>query len=366
VADSGLVARFGEYDFTLMVQAEDMEPVRELADRVLRAIETPIGLDGGEFFLSASIGIASSHDAADAYSLVRDADAAMSAARAGGPGRHQVYDRQLRAQVIERLNWETELRHAIERGELVLHYQPILSLEDRRWSAVESLVRWEHPRRGLVGPDQFIPLAEETGLIVPLGESVLRMVAAQAKQWRERLPGLQLAANASVLQLIDPNITDGLLAILDESGLPPQTLQLEVTESALMHELDKARSTLQQLLDSGVSVLIDDFGTGYSSLARLGELPINGLKIDRQFTRTLGSDPTARQVVRAITELASAHSLEVVAEGIEDAQALAQVKACGCQFAQGFHLGRPAPAPAVEERLTSAVPSDIGFTTCAA
>jgi c-di-GMP-specific phosphodiesterase len=367
VAASGLVARFGEYEFTLMVAAEDMRPVRQLADRVLQAIETPIRLDGGEFFLSANIGIARNHDAAaDAYSLVRDADAAMSAARAGGPGNHQVYDRRLRAQVIERLNWETELRHGIERGELVLHYQPILNLLDGRWSAVEALVRWEHPRRGLVGPDQFIPLAEETGLIVPLGESVLRMVAIQAKKWRKRIPGLQLAANTSVLQLADPNIADGLLTLLKESGLPPETLQLEVTESALMHELDNTRSTLEQLLDSGVTVLIDDFGTGYSSLARLGELPINGLKIDRQFTRTLGSDPAARQVVRAIAELASAHSLEVVAEGIEDAQALAHVKACGCQFAQGFHLGRPAPAHAVEARLTMPVPPDIGLTPCAA
>ena len=367
VADSGLVARFGDHEFTLMVTAEDMRPVRQLADRVLEVIETPIRLDGGEFFLSASIGIARNHDAAaDAYSLVRDADAAMSAARAGGPGRHQVYDRRLRAQVIERLNWETELRHAIERGELVLHYQPILSLHDGRWSAVEALVRWEHPRRGLVSPDQFIPLAEETGLIVPLGESVMRMVAIQAKEWCKQIPGLQLAANASVVQLADPNIADGLLAILKESDLPPQTLQLEVTESALMHELDKTRSTLEQLLESGVTVLIDDFGTGYSSIARLGELPIKGLKIDRQFTRSLGSDPTARQVVRAIAELASAHSLEVVAEGIEDAQSLAQVKACGCQFAQGFHLGRPAPAPAVEARLTTPLPPDIGFTPCAA
>jgi EAL domain-containing protein (putative c-di-GMP-specific phosphodiesterase class I) len=201
---------------------------------------------------------------------------------------------------------------------------------------------------------------------VPLGESVLRMVAIQAKRWRKRMPGLRLSANASVLQLADPNIADGLLGILDESGLPPQTLQLEVTESALMHELDTTRSTLERLLASGVTVLIDDFGTGYSSLARLGELPINGLKIDRQFTRTLGSDPTARQVVRAIAELASAHRLDVVAEGIEDAQALAQVKACGCQFAQGFHLGRPAPAPAVEARLTTPVPSDIGLTPAAA
>lgn len=367
VANSGLVARFGEYDFTLMVPAEDTQPVRELADRVLEAIETPIRLDGGEFFLSASIGIARNHDAvADAYSLVRDADAAMSAARAGGTGRQQVYDRRMRAQVIERLNWETELRHAIERGELVLHYQPILSLLDERWSAVEALVRWEHPRRGLVGPDQFIPLAEETGLIVPLGESVLRMVAIQAKRWRKRIPGLRLSANASVLQLADPNIADGLLGILDESGLPPETLQLEVTESALMHELDTTRSTLERLRDNGVTVLIDDFGTGYSSLARLGELPINGLKIDRQFTRMLGSDPAARQVVRAIAELASAHSLDVVAEGIEDAQALAQVKACGCQFAQGFHLGRPAPALAVEAWLTTPVPPDIGLTPAAA
>ena len=366
VADSGLIARFGEYEFTLMVPAPDTRPVQQLADRVLQAIEAPIRLDGGEFFLTASIGIARDHDGADAFSLVRDADAAMGAARAEGPGRQQVYDRRLRAQVIERLNWETELRRGIDRGELVMHYQPILRLADRRWSGVEALVRWQHPRRGLVGPDQFIPVAEETGLIVPLGETVLRMVTAQAKHWAKRLPGLQLAANASVLQLADPHIADGVLGMLQDSGLPPRTLQLEVTESALMHELDSARSALQRLLAGGVTVLIDDFGTGYSSIARLGELPVSGLKIDRRFTRTLGSDPTSRQVVRAISELASAHSLEVVAEGIEDARALAEVEALGCHFAQGYHLGRPAPPAAIEARLALPVPADLGLTPAAA
>lgn len=366
VGSSGLVARFGEHEFTLMVEAEETAPVRQLADRVLRAIEEPIRLDGGEFFLSASIGIARNHDNADAFSLVRDADAAMTAARAGGPGRQQVYDRWLRARVIDRLKMESELRRAIERDELLMYYQPVLSLGRSRWSCVEALIRWQHPQRGLIGPDDFIPLAEETGLVVPLGERVLRMVVAQAKTWAERLPGLQLAANVSVVQLADPNFAESIAELISDAGLEPRTLQLEVTESALMHELETARSSLGELLTRGIDVLIDDFGTGYSSLARLGELPISGLKIDRSFTHNLGSDVTARKVVRAITELASAHSLEVVAEGIEDGRALEQARTLGCQYAQGFHVGRPMTSGVVAAQLARPVPREFGSASWAA
>ena len=351
----GLIARFSGDVFTVAVPGADAHEIGALADRAVEAIERPLVLDGGEFFLTASIGIAHNAHPTDAYGLVRDADAAMNAARAQGPGQRQIYDRRLRARTIERLNQETELRRGIERGELTLHYQPILDLGTRRWSGAEALVRWRHPKRGLLGPDEFIPLAEETGLIVPLGQSVLQMVTDQAARWGRRLPGIHIAYNASPLQLADPTIAADLIDLLERAGVPPEALRLEVTESALMEELETTRQALEELMAAGVRVLIDDFGTGYSSIARLGELPITGLKIDRRFTSGLGVDASVRPVLRAIAELARAYDLQMVAEGIEDSRALHDVDELGCQFAQGYLLGRPGP-PASIERLLKGPP----------
>ena len=352
----GLIARFGGDVFSIVIPGVDAKTITALADRAVEAIERPFVLDGGEFFLTASVGIAHNTHPTDAFGLVRDADAAMNAARAQGPGQRQTYDRRLRARTIERLNHETELRRGIERGELVLHYQPILDLAARRWSGVEALVRWRHPKRGLIGPDEFIPLAEETGLIVPLGASVLQMVTEQASRWAATLPGIHIAYNASPLQLADPAIVGDLLAMLERSDLPPEVLQLEVTESALMEELETSRQTLEELMAAGVRVLIDDFGTGYSSIARLGELPITGLKIDRRFTTGLGVDASVLPVLRAIAELARAYDLQMVAEGIEDSRALADIDALGCQFAQGYLLGRPGPPKSIERLLKGPPP----------
>jgi EAL domain-containing protein (putative c-di-GMP-specific phosphodiesterase class I) len=269
-----------------------------------------------------------------------------------------VYDRKLRAQQIERLRTEAQLRRAIERDELVMHYQPILSVVDRRWSGVEALVRWQHPQRGLLGPDEFVPLAEETGLIVPLGRRVLELVCAQAVRWALLLPDIQIAVNASPVELAYSATATEILETLRRAGLAPSGLTVEVTESALTGELDTARAVIEELKAAGVRVLIDDFGTGYSSLARLGELPISGLKIDRRFARGLGRDPRVLPVVRAIADLARAHGLTVVVEGIEDGDALACVDALRCEYAQGYHLGRPAPPEEIEQLL--AMPLSLG------
>jgi diguanylate cyclase (GGDEF)-like protein len=356
VGEDGLTSRFGDFEFTVLAHVTGSGPAKALADRLLAAIETPFVLDGGEFFLTANIGIARDRPAVDGFGLVLDAEIAMSAARARGPGSRQVYGRRLGAQAIDRLNMETELRRAIERRELVLHYQPILSLVEPAWTGVEALIRWQHPKRGMVRPDEFIPLAEETGLIVPLGERVLEMVTKQAQEWSETLPGIRIAANASVVQLADPRIARQLLRMLKRASVSPSAILIEVTESALMQEVETTRSALDQITSSGIQVLIDDFGTGYSSLARLGELPITGLKIDRRFTGALSNDSSARPVVRAIAELASAYGLEVVAEGIEDALALREAQALGCHFAQGYHLGRPAEASVIEAALRQPPP----------
>jgi c-di-GMP-specific phosphodiesterase len=351
VAERGMVARFAGDSFMLMLPALEADEVEELTDRVTAAMSEPFHADGLELLLTTSIGIATSGSATDAFALVREADTAIHAARAGGPGRHQVYDHKLRAEQLERLRTEAQLRRAIERDQLVVHYQPILNVEDRSWSGVEALVRWQHPERGLLSPDEFIPLAEETGLIVPLGMRVLEMVCAQARQWSRTLPGISIAINASPVQLAYPTTAAEIKAALKRARLKPSTLTLEVTESALTEELDTARDVLEELKAAGVNVVIDDFGTGYSSLARLGELPISGLKIDRRFVSGLGRDPTVMPVVSAIADLARAYGLEVVVAGIEDGDALASVDELRCEYAQGFYLGRPAPADVVAELL---------------
>ena len=358
---TGLVARFGGDTFMLMTGALGARQVNELAERVEEAMSEPFHTDGLELLLTASVGISISDRAIDAFAVVREAEAAIHAARAGGPGHHQLYDRKLRTQQVQRLRTESQLRRAIDRGELVMHYQPILCVEDRSWSGVEALVRWQHPQRGLLGPDEFIPLAEETGLIVPLGKRVLEMVCAQAREWTQRLPGIQIAVNASPVELAHPSTATEIRAAVARAHLPPGALTLEVTESALMAELDTARAAIEELQSAGVQVLLDDFGTGYSSLARLGELPISGLKIDRRFARGLGRDPAVMPVVRAIADLARAYGLQVVVEGIEDGAALASVDELHCEFAQGYHLGRPAPPEQVEQLLAAPLSSVNGI-----
>ena len=359
VGDEGLVSRFGSDVFTVMVPQADSRALQTLADLVLAEVRKPLDLEGVELLLTASLGITVGGARHDALGLVRDADAAMHAASNSGPGRRHVYDGKLKTLMLARLRTEAEVRRAIERREFVMHYQPIFNVEEMRWSGVEALVRWQHPLRGLIAPDGFIPLAEETGLILPLGDLVLELVCAQAKRWTQTLPGLQISVNASVVQLAHPSAAAAIEALLERSGLQPQALIVEVTESALMERLDSTRGALERLVDDGVSVLIDDFGTGYSSLARLGELPISGLKIDRRFVRGLGVDPSVRPVVKAIADLARAYRLEVVAEGIEDPQALAGVVELGCDYAQGFHLGRPVIADLVEAQLAGPLPLGI-------
>jgi diguanylate cyclase (GGDEF)-like protein len=351
IADRGMAARFAGDTFMLMMPALEPEEIDQFTELVTAVMSEPFHADGLELLLTTSIGIATSGSATDAFALVREADAAIHAARAGGPGHHQVYDHKLRTQQLERLRTEAQLRRAIERDQFVVHYQPILNVEDRSWSGVEALVRWQHPERGLLSPDEFIPLAEETGLIVPLGMCVLEIVCRQARLWSRTLPGISIAINASPVQLAYPTTASEIKAVMKRARLDPSALTVEVTESALMEELDTAREVLEELMAAGVQVLIDDFGTGYSSLSRLGELPISGLKIDRRFARGLGHDPNVMPVVRAIADLARAYGLDVVVEGIEDSEALASVDVLRCEYAQGFHLGRPAPADVVEELL---------------
>jgi diguanylate cyclase len=232
-----------------------------------------------------------------------------------------------------------------------MHYQPILRVADGVWDRVESLVRWQHPRRGLVGPDEFIPLAEETGLIVPLGELILELVIEQAKAWSETLSDVQLAVNISGLQLASPDFEERVMAMLAAADLPPKTLLFEVTESTVLSDQEAAHSSLARLRGIGIRTAIDDFGTGYSSLARIGELPVTGVKLDRQFVAGIANDEKARSIFAAVTQILRAHGLLIIVEGIEDADMLAQARAIGCDFAQGYHICRPGPPELIAHQL---------------
>jgi EAL domain-containing protein (putative c-di-GMP-specific phosphodiesterase class I) len=293
--------------------------------------------------VSASVGIAVYPvDGDDVETLVKHADAAMYAAKERGRARHALFDSALRQRAVERVTTETELRRAVERDEIVMHYQPIVRLGTDESTGVEALVRWQHPTRGLVSPDHFIPLAEETGLVIPLGERILDRVFAEASLLaRDR--GLDIGINVSVVQLSDPTFPATLDEALRRHRVPPERLLVEVTETAVMQEFETARVALQQLVEIGARVLIDDFGTGYSSIARLSDLPVAGVKIDRRFSVGLGEQERTDQLLAAITDLAHAMQLDVVVEGIETAAARTRAQELGCDYGQGFQFARPVP-----------------------
>ena len=310
-------------------------------------------LDSGEFFLSVSTGIAFDHHDDDAIGLVRDADAAMYAAKARGRARYALFDDDLRHRTIARATLESELRRAIERDELVIHLQPVCNFASGAWTGVEALARWQHPTRGMLGPDRFVPLAEETGLIIPLGQHVLRLAAAEVARHAAAGAPLVVAANLSVLQLTDPGFPAEVEALIAQTGIDPSTLAFEVTESAAMADVEFARSALERIVALGVNVVIDDFGTGYSSIARLGELPVVAVKIDRRFTRCLGSDPGAERIFAAVTDLAHAFDLDVVAQGIESQATLEVVRRMGCEWGQGMHVAPPVPSDQLDVILAT-------------
>ncbi|HEX3618002.1 MAG TPA: GGDEF domain-containing protein [Solirubrobacteraceae bacterium] len=355
----GLVGHFSADEFGLMVDAPDERAVLAVTDAIRESFRTPVVLEGTEFFLSFPLGIAYGDQTAGAYGLVRDAAAAMHAARADGIGRLRVFDRRISTQLRDHVEREAELRRALAEDEFVMHYQPLLRLGDRVWDRAETLVRWQHPTRGLIFPGEFIPLAEQTGLMGALGERVLELVIAQAKLWSRTLPGIQLSVNVSGIQLARPRFGDRVLELLDAAGLPPATLLFEVTESAILQDVGAAQATIARLRAAGIRTAIDDFGTGYSSLARLGELPITGVKIDRAFVAGLGEDEKPRAIFAAIAQIVRAHGLLIIAEGIEDQRTLAEIAACGCDFAQGYHLCRPGPPEAIEPLLAAPVPDAL-------
>jgi len=349
------VARFGGDEFTIL--CDDVDGERDavvIAERVAEAVAAPFVLGETEAFLTASLGIAmAAGPSARPEALIRDADAAMYRAKELGKSRYELFDEDMRDRALERLQVENDLHRAIERGELRVHYQPLVELPSRRVVAVEALVRWEHPERGLLVPDQFVPLAEETGQIVALGDWVLREACAQHGRWRAKGGAPQLSVNLSARQLQQPGLVDDVRDALADAEMSPGDLCLEITESVVVQERGSAIAALGALRAHGVGIAIDDFGTGYSSLRLLKDLPADLLKIDRSFVAGLGSNPQDTPIVKTVLELAAALGLDAVAEGVETPAQLAELEAAGCRFAQGFHFARPMPAGEVSEVLAA-------------
>jgi diguanylate cyclase (GGDEF)-like protein/PAS domain S-box-containing protein len=342
------VARFGGDEMAVLLEdIEDTDEAVEVANRIQQRLGAPVILNGREVFTTVSIGVAIStvdHDRPDA--LIRDADVALYRAKAQGKARHAVFDRSMDAQALERLEMETDLRHAIERGELRVYYQPIVDLATGRVCEIEALIRWAHPQRGLISPLQFIPLAEETGLIIPIGRWVLTEAAHQTRLWQLEQPTdppLTLSVNLSARQLQDPRLLEDITDVLRETGLDPATVRLEITESVVMEDAEAASALLRALKRLGIELAIDDFGTGYSSLSYLNRFTIDCVKIDRSFVSQIGTSPRDMTIIKAIVALAKSLDLSVTAEGIETVEQLAHLRDLGCNRGQGFYLSRPSP-----------------------
>ncbi len=352
------LARFGGDEFTAVVEGVPSAVAAEqLAARLLAALEPPLCAGEAEVHVGASIGIAIGRGGAqDADELLRRADIAMYAAKGAGKRRAAVFDAAMEAALLARHELERDLRLAVAREEFELHFQPVVALDTGAIEGVESLVRWRHPVRGLVPPGDFIPLAEETALIVPLGRLVLRDSCRQLADWRSRLPelaSLRMAINVSTLQLLDAGFPDDVAATLAEFGVPGTSIVLEITEATLAEQQDTIAAALARLKRLGVAVAIDDFGTGYSSLGYLGTFPVDSLKIDRSFISRLGTAADAETLVGAVIDLAKRLRLSIVAEGIEQPLQVEHLRSLGCMLGQGFLFSRPYPAREIEPLLTS-------------
>jgi predicted signal transduction protein with EAL and GGDEF domain len=366
------LARFGDEEFTLarfggdefVVLCEDLASeggAVRVAERVQQALLRPFVLERSEHVVSTSIGIVlASGDDHDAEGLLRDVDIAMYRAKERGPGNWEIFDEALRNRALERVATERALRHALDTGELRLHYQPIVSLEGGTMHAVEALVRWQHPERGLLAPAEFIPIAEESALILQIGAWTLREACEQAARWRERYGDnapLPVSVNVSARQLAQPELPEIIRQVLGDTGVSASDLAIEVTETALIEDSNVPAATLRELKTLGVKILLDDFGTGYSSLSHLQRFPIDVLKIDRSFVMHLGAGGDDCAIVRAIAALARALDLEVIAEGVETAAQAAEAHALGCGSAQGYYFARPATAMVIETLIRPAIPA---------
>jgi diguanylate cyclase (GGDEF)-like protein len=351
-------ARLGGDEFAVLL--EDVGTASEaslVAERITQSLRTPLVLNDKEVFVRASMGIAcgTGHDGAD--ELLRRADVAMYVAKSDGKGRFTVYDQAMERSIVGRLELASELQRAVERGEFVLHYQPSVILESGRIAGVEALLRWRHPIRGLIAPTDFVPVAEETGLILPIGSWVLREACMQARRWQQDYqsdPPLTMAVNISARQVHQPGLLDVVADALRDSGIEPSSLVLEITETLMMQDADLAISRLNELKQLGVRLAIDDFGTGYSSLSYLRRFPVDILKIDKSFVDGVARQGKEQELAQSIIELGQTLHLEIVAEGVEHAEQLGWLQSRHCTLGQGFLFSEPMDATDVSRLLEQA------------
>jgi len=350
------VARFGGDEFAVLLT--DLANANEaylVAERVLERLRTLFKLEDREVFVGASIGIAMADpEYATPTEILRDADTAMYRAKSSGRSQCRLFDAAMRADAVERLELQNDLPRAIEANEFTLYYQPKVRLDTGGLFGFEALIRWKHPEHGFISPVRFIPIAEETGLIIRLGAWVLETAAHQLRTWQDNFPSdppIQISVNVSVKQLVQPGFVDSVRKTLRETGIPPQSLQLELTESVLLVEDDTATKILFELKALGVSLSVDDFGTGYSSLNRLDRYPFDNLKIDRSFILRLDQDERSSKVIRSILMLAQNLNMDVIAEGVEQPDQAEQLLRLGCHAGQGFLFAEPLPVEKAESLL---------------
>jgi diguanylate cyclase (GGDEF)-like protein/PAS domain S-box-containing protein len=341
-------ARLGGDEFTILL--EDLTGVGgaiRVAERIAEALQTAFVLGRREVFVTASFGIALWDEARQSPAdLLRNADQAMYRAKHAGKARYEVFEEAMNARALERLEMENDLRRALERREFTVHYQPVVMLEAGEVVGFEALVRWDRPEHGLLTAGEFVPLAEDTGLIIPIGRWVLQEACRQARDWQQRYPSdppPTVFVNLSAKQLQDPDLVQTVARTARQTGLDPRCLELEITEDTAMDDAPATAAVLEELKTLGVRVAIDDFGTGYSSLSYLERFPVDSLKVDRSFIGSLGRDPGATVLVRAMIDLAHALGSRVIAEGVETDEQFRRVRELGCDLAQGYHFSGPLP-----------------------
>ncbi len=357
-----IVARWGGDEFTLLLcDLRSPEDITHIAERILQRLGAPFYVHGDELYVTASLGIAlAPYDGKDEQTLLRNADAAMYQAKARGRNNYQVYFEEINANARTQLHLETDLRKALDNNELFLCYQPQVDLRTGQWIGMEALLRWQHPTLGTIPPNKFIPIAEETGLIEPIGRWVLHAACAQYGKWHEMgLPALRLAVNLSAQQFHRSDLVRSVVEVIRATGFDARYLELEVTESAAMHDVSFAIDVLKKFSHVGIQIAMDDFGTGYSSLSVLKHFPLDTIKIDRSFVKDLVDSPSDAAIASTIIALAKGLDFKVLAEGIETPEQMDVLNHMGCDYAQGYWFSRPLTVQQVDEMLLSGRLSEI-------